>query len=194
MDAEGGEAELPQHGGRERRWCFVGGGQGQGGDGDQDGEGGGAGQGGVPVPPAGSQAAAGLPRGDRGGDRAGDPRAGQGGAGGEGEGGGNGAGGGRVRVAGDRRVLIFMGWRFLCRSVAGEAEEVAAVVQELVHIASRQHRGGALLGADEVQQDQPEQSGEDRPREDLPQRATRRNGQRPVGADCGRQRRKAPLR
>jgi hypothetical protein len=55
-------------------------------------------------------------------------------------------------------------------SVAGEAEQVAAVVQELVDIHARNERCRALLGADEIEREQQHQPGEDRPRQELADR------------------------
>src|SRR5689334_12381524 len=49
----------------------------------------------------------------------------------------------------------------LRRSVAGEAEEVATVVHELVDVVAVDDRRGALFGTDEVEEDQHEQATED---------------------------------
>ena len=43
--------------------------------------------------------------------------------------------------------------------MAGEAEEVASVVDELVEGAAVHEAGGALLGADEVEDEQKEKAG-----------------------------------
>src|SRR5262245_20418743 len=55
-------------------------------------------------------------------------------------------------------------------SVAGEAEQVPAVVQELVDQLAGEHRGGALVHADQVQQRQQHDPGEHGPRGELAQR------------------------
>src|SRR6266851_3855500 len=55
-------------------------------------------------------------------------------------------------------------------SVAREAEQVPAIVHELVHVVPADQGGGALLGADEVEEQQAQHGGEDRPRHDLPHR------------------------
>src|ERR1700754_4669841 len=60
-----------------------------------------------------------------------------------------------------------------CRSVAGEAEQVPTVVDELVQHFAREHRGGSLVEADEVEQGQEDHPAEQRPRGDLAQRDRR---------------------
>src|SRR5579875_906309 len=55
-------------------------------------------------------------------------------------------------------------------SVAGEAQQMPSVVDELVNVHAGNERGGALLGADEVEGEQGEQSAEYRPRQNLAQR------------------------
>src|SRR6266487_1199331 len=75
-------------------------------------------------------------------------------------------------------VLISM-WRRTPRSVAGEAEQVTAVVHELVHVVPTDQGRRALFGADEVDHKQAENGGEHGPRKDLPQRDADRNGPGP---------------
>ncbi|EGJ73145.1 hypothetical protein STTU_0356 [Streptomyces sp. Tu6071] len=47
--------------------------------------------------------------------------------------------------------------------MAGETEQVPAVVHPLVDARAGEQRGGALLGADEVERDEHEEADEDRP-------------------------------
>src|SRR2546430_12337096 len=54
--------------------------------------------------------------------------------------------------------------------VAGEAEQVPAVVGELVHPLAGRERRGALLGADEVDRHDGQQQAEHGPRQQLPDR------------------------
>src|ERR1044072_5260531 len=67
-------------------------------------------------------------------------------------------------------VAEFMSCSASLGSVAGEAEEVAGIMHPLMDTLTRDHRGGTLLGADEVQQDQHQNAEEDRPRSDVPER------------------------
>src|SRR5262245_2792493 len=55
------------------------------------------------------------------------------------------------------------------RLVAGEAEQVPPVVQELVHVRTRDHRRGALVAGDEVDEQQQEEA-EHGPRPEPPHR------------------------
>src|ERR1700754_2177621 len=57
----------------------------------------------------------------------------------------------------------------LCRSVAGEGEQVPAVVDELVDHLAREDRRGPLVHPDEVQEGEQDHAGEHRPRSDLPE-------------------------
>jgi hypothetical protein len=54
--------------------------------------------------------------------------------------------------------------------VAGNADEVAGVVHELVHEVPTDHRRSALFGRDQVEGDEEQQRPEDRLREQLPHR------------------------
>src|SRR5215469_11607314 len=54
--------------------------------------------------------------------------------------------------------------------MAGEAEQVAPVVDEFVDVHAGEDRRRALLGADEIERHQTNQPGKDRPRQDFPQR------------------------
>src|SRR3954452_5172992 len=60
--------------------------------------------------------------------------------------------------------------------VAGEAEQVPAVVGGLVHPLAGRERGGALLGADEVNRHDGQQQAENGPRQQLPDRNRYRRG------------------
>lgn len=51
--------------------------------------------------------------------------------------------------------------------MAGEAEQVTAVMDELVDIHALEQREGTLFGADEVQQDERDQAAENGPRDDI---------------------------
>ena len=62
--------------------------------------------------------------------------------------------------------------------MAGKAEKVAAVVQELVHGGAGDQRGRALFRAHEIKGNQQQEAAEQRPGQDLADR----NGQR---ADVG---------
>src|SRR5439155_16585231 len=62
------------------------------------------------------------------------------------------------------------------RSVAGEAEQVPAVVGELVHPVPRNQGGGALFGADEVDRHHRQKQAEDGPGQQLPHRNSNRDG------------------
>src|SRR5271154_823679 len=57
-----------------------------------------------------------------------------------------------------------------CRSVTGEAEEVPSVVHEFVHILAADQRSRPLLGADEIDRQQKNEPGENRPGKPLTQR------------------------
>src|SRR5260370_38636431 len=63
--------------------------------------------------------------------------------------------------------------RLIIELVAGEGEEVAAVVHELVQVAARDDRGRALLDADEVDQREEKRQDEDRPARNVAQRDNR---------------------
>src|SRR2546421_5443899 len=62
------------------------------------------------------------------------------------------------------------------RLVAGEAEQVPAVVGELVHPLAGHERGGALLGTDEIDRHHGQQQAEDGPGQQLPDRDRCRYG------------------
>src|SRR5262249_30992271 len=71
------------------------------------------------------------------------------------------------------------------RSVAGEAEQVATVVHELVDEVARDDRGGAFLGADEVVEQQEHQPTEDGVGKPLTHRDGDRLGFDLRYCDCG---------
>ena len=60
-------------------------------------------------------------------------------------------------------------------SVAGEAEQVAAIMHELVHIHARNDRGGAFLNSDKIDRQQQDTG------EDQPGKAVRAREAEPVG-------------
>jgi hypothetical protein len=60
-------------------------------------------------------------------------------------------------------------------AVAGEAEEVTAVVHEFVDVHAGDQRGRAFLRADEIDGQEQKEPGEDRPGQDLGQRDARRS-------------------
>src|SRR5215203_1711204 len=83
--------------------------------------------------------------------------------------------------------LLAMTWlpRLRPGSVAGEAEQVPAVVHELVHPRPGQDRGGALFRAHEVDQQRAHDEREDRPGQQLAQRDDRQCGGRRIGGNAG---------
>ena len=66
------------------------------------------------------------------------------------------------------RSVLTIGGRLL--SVTGKAEKVASVVHELVHVHAAEQRGRALLGADEIDRQQQNKAGENRPRQPFAKR------------------------
>src|ERR1700761_1344588 len=62
------------------------------------------------------------------------------------------------------------------RSVAGEAKQMTAVMDELVHIHAAEHRGRPLLDADEIEPDHEQQAAENRPGQDFAHRDGNRSG------------------
>jgi hypothetical protein len=56
------------------------------------------------------------------------------------------------------------------RSVAGKAEKMAPVVHELMHVVAREYCHRALLGADEVDQQERQKTAEHGPRQQFAQR------------------------
>src|SRR4029077_2926190 len=75
-------------------------------------------------------------------------------------------------------------WRI--ESVAGEAEQMPSVVQELVHIHAADKRGRALLGPDEIERQKQEKAGEYCPGQNFADRDGRRQrrGKRPQCRVC----------
>src|SRR5579872_4941455 len=60
------------------------------------------------------------------------------------------------------RNVLTMRW---LPSVTGKAEKMPSVVHEFVHIHAADERGCSLLGADEIDRNQQNQAGENRPRQ-----------------------------